>query len=74
MNSSWYPNTDLSAWTLALIAVVAVGTLTVWLAAVYLADRAQSKPARTASSAGPARESATTNKEPGPPVAGRRAA
>jgi len=34
-----YPNTVLSAWQLAVIAVVAVGCLSVWLIAVYLADR-----------------------------------
>ena len=34
-----YPNTALAAWQLALIAVVAVGTLTVWLVAVFLAAR-----------------------------------
>ncbi len=28
-----YPNTALTAWQLALIALVAVGTLTVWLVA-----------------------------------------
>ncbi len=34
-----YPNTVLSAWQLAVIAVVAVGTLVFWLVAVYLAAR-----------------------------------
>ncbi len=34
-----YPNSALSAWQLAIIAVVAVGTLAIWLAAVYLAAR-----------------------------------
>lgn len=34
-----YPNTVLSAWQLAIIAVVAVGCLAVWLIAVYLAAR-----------------------------------
>ena len=34
-----YPNTVLTAWQLALIALVAVGTLTVWLVAVFIAAR-----------------------------------
>jgi hypothetical protein len=33
------PNSALSAWQLAIIAVVAVTTLAAWLAAVYLAAR-----------------------------------
>ncbi|MBV9206248.1 MAG: hypothetical protein JO037_12825 [Actinobacteria bacterium] len=43
MNGSWYPNTALPAWTLAIMAVVAMATLSVWLIAVYLADRSQSR-------------------------------
>lgn len=35
-----YPNPALSAWQLAIMAVVAVAALAVWLTAVYLADRA----------------------------------
>jgi hypothetical protein len=34
-----YPNPALSAWQLATIAIVAVGTLAIWLTAVYLAAR-----------------------------------
>ena len=34
-----YPNTVLSAWQLALIAVVAAGALAGWLVAVFLAAR-----------------------------------
>ena len=34
-----YPNSALSAWQLAVIAVVAVGTLAFWLIAVFLAAR-----------------------------------
>lgn len=85
MNSSWYPNSALPAWTLALIAIVAVGTLTVWLVAVYRADRPQSKPRGAASPAGsgqaPASPAgtgpaavATGEKAPGLPAADRRAA
>jgi hypothetical protein len=34
-----YPNSALSAWQLAIMAVVAVVTLAVWLTAIYLAAR-----------------------------------
>jgi hypothetical protein len=34
-----YPNTALSAWQLAVIAIVAVATLAAWIAAVFLAAR-----------------------------------
>ena len=34
-----YPNSALSAWQLTVIALVAVGTLAIWLIAVYLAAR-----------------------------------
>jgi hypothetical protein len=34
-----YPNSALSAWQLAIMAVVAVTTLAIWLTAVYLAAR-----------------------------------
>jgi hypothetical protein len=34
-----YPNTVLAAWQLVVIALVAVGTLTAWLVAVFLAAR-----------------------------------
>jgi hypothetical protein len=34
-----YPNTALAAWQLAVIALVAVGTLAAWLVAVFLAAR-----------------------------------
>ena len=33
------PNSTLSAWQLAIMAVVIVASLAVWLIAVYLADR-----------------------------------
>jgi hypothetical protein len=33
------PNNALAAWQLAVIALVAVGTLTVWLVAVFVAAR-----------------------------------
>ena len=34
-----YPNSALSAWQLATIAIVAVAALAIWLIAVYLAAR-----------------------------------
>ena len=34
-----YPNTVLAAWQLTVIALVAVGTLTGWLVAVFIAAR-----------------------------------
>jgi len=34
-----YPNTSLSAWQLAVMAVVAVAALAAWLTAVFLAAR-----------------------------------
>ena len=34
-----YPNSALSAWQLAIMAVVVVAALAVWLIAVYLAAR-----------------------------------
>ena len=43
-----YPNTVLTAWQLALIALVAVGTLTAWLVAVFLAARPSSHAGRAA--------------------------
>jgi ABC-type nickel/cobalt efflux system permease component RcnA len=33
------PNSALSAWQLAIMAVVIVASLAVWLIAIYLADR-----------------------------------
>jgi cytoskeletal protein RodZ len=42
-----YPNSALSAWQLAVMAVVAVTALAVWLAAVYLAAR-EPRPDRSA--------------------------
>ncbi len=71
-----YPNSALSAWQLAVIAVVAVAGLAVWLTAVYLAAReprthAQASagaPAETAA-AGPA---AAGSGDRTPAVAGDR--
>ncbi len=38
-----YPNSDLSAWQLALVAVVAMVTLIIWIGAVFLAAREPSR-------------------------------
>ena len=65
MNSSWYPNTALPAWTLAIMAVVAMATLSVWLIAVYLADRSQSR-AGAAAAARAGAEAADTAERPVP--------
>jgi hypothetical protein len=43
-----YPNTVLSAWQLAVIALVAVGTLAGWLVAVFLAARPSGRGGRAA--------------------------
>ncbi len=74
-----YPNSALSAWQLAVIAVVAVAGLAIWLAAVYLAAReprthAQASAATPAEigaapAAGPA---AAGSGDSGPAVAGDR--
>jgi hypothetical protein len=75
-----YPNTVLSAWQLALIALVAVGTLTGWLVAVFLAARptrhadhtAQASPGEGAAAGG---GQPAVRAEPGPArQAGRRQA
>jgi hypothetical protein len=42
--ASAYPNSALPAWSLLAIALVAAGTLAVWLALVYLAARQPHKP------------------------------
>lgn len=69
-----YPNSALSAWQLALIAVVAVVGLAVWLAAVYLAAREPRTHAQ-ASAAAPAETAAGSAAGPGdrtPAVAGEQ--
>jgi len=43
-----YPNNVLAAWQLAVIAVVAVATLTAWLVAVFLAARPSHRADQTA--------------------------
>ena len=67
------PNTSLSAWQLAVIAVVAVAALAVWLTAVYLAARdpdrhdqaaASSAPGATAADTGSRSPVPTGNREP----------
>ncbi len=69
-----YPNSALSAWQLAVIAVVAVVGLAVWLAAVYLAAREPRTHAQ-ASAGAPAEAAAGSAAGPGdrtPAVAGDR--
>ena len=80
-----YPNTSLSAWHLALMAVVAVAALAVWLIAVYHAARdpgghdqaaAGSGPgaAAAAADAGSRTPAASGGREPERPPAGQAAA
>ncbi len=69
-----YPNSALSAWQLAVIAVVAVAGLAVWLTAVYLASREPRTHAQ-ASAAAPAETAAAPAGDSGdrtPAVAGDR--
>jgi hypothetical protein len=80
------PNSALSAWQLATIAVVAVGALAIWLIAVYLAAReprkrdlaAAAPPADAtvaATGSRPAVPTAVTGEgEPAEPARGRKAA
>jgi hypothetical protein len=76
-----YPNTVLSAWQLAVIALVAVGTLTAWLVAVFLAARpsrradqgAQASPAVRPGAAGTGQPATADEPEPAR-QAGRREA
>ena len=75
-----YPNTVLTAWQLTLIALVAVGTLTVWLVAVFLAARPSDRADRAAlaspgesAAAGTGQPAAVAEPEPAQ-QAGRREA
>jgi hypothetical protein len=76
-----YPNSALSAWQLAIMAVVPVMVLAAWLTAVYLAARDTG--GRKQATAGSPPESAAAGKgsrslspaqEPGRPPADRAAA
>jgi hypothetical protein len=51
--ASAYPNSDISAGAMTVIAVVMVGTLVFWLAMVYVASREPRKPRLTGQQAGP---------------------
>ena len=76
-----YPNSAVSAWQLAVVAVVPVMALAAWLTAVYLAARdtgghkqatAGSPPGSAA--AGKGSRSTPSTREPGRPRADRAAA
>ena len=77
-----YPNTVLSAWQLALMAVVAVVTLAGWLIAVFVAARepggrnlaAAASPAEAATAGIGSRAPATADREPERPPTDRAAA
>ena len=80
------PNSALSAWQLAVMAVVPVAVLVAWLSAIFLAareprGRAQASAASPADAAAPETRSAhdapapmTGDGEPAPPADGRIAA
>jgi len=78
-----YPNSALSAWQLAIIAIAAAGALAVWLVAVYLAARqprgqdqaaAGSAPETAAAGAGSRSPAVLSEREPERPPADRAAA
>jgi hypothetical protein len=75
-----YPNSALAAWQLALIAVVAVGTLAAWLAAVFLAARPPRRADGAAlaspgeSAAGTRQPAVAAEPEPAKQAEGRKAA
>jgi hypothetical protein len=78
-----YPNTDLSAWALAIMAVVAVVTLAAWLIAIFAAARepvgheqaAAGVPTGSAAAVPDSRSPATAgDRERERPAAGRAAA
>ena len=77
-----YPNTVLSAWQLAVIAVVPVVALTAWLVAVFLAARpsrradqgALASPADRPGAAGPEQPATAAEPEPARQAGGREAA
>jgi membrane protein implicated in regulation of membrane protease activity len=55
-----YPNSALSAWQLAIMAVVAVTALAVWLTAVFLAAREPRPDHAAAASSGASAATGTT--------------
>ena len=78
-----YPNSALSAWQLAIMAVVVMVTMVAWLGAIYLAAReparhhqaAAGSPAESATAgAGPRTLAPAGGREPARPPAGRAAA
>jgi hypothetical protein len=78
-----YPNPALSAWQLAIMAVVPVVTMAVWLIAIYVAAReprghnlaAAASPAESATAGIGSRVPASAGRaEPERPPAGRAAA
>lgn len=78
-----YPNTALSVWQLAIMAVVMVAALAVWLTAVFLAARepgghgraaAGSAPGATAAGSGSRTPAMIGDREPERPPVERTAA
>jgi hypothetical protein len=66
-----YPSTALSAWQLAVMAVVAMSALAVWLIAVYLAAREPGGHSQAAAGSAPGAAAAGTGSLT-PAVAGER--
>ena len=59
-----YPNTVLSAWQLAVIALVPVAALTAWLVAIFLAARPSRRADQAALTSHPARPGAAGTEQP----------
>ena len=62
-----YPNSALSAWELAVMAVVAVMALAVWLTAVFLAAREPRPDRAAAASSGTSAAAGTAAARTAPP-------
>jgi len=61
-----YPNTSLSAWQLAVMAVVAVAALAAWLTAVFLAARDPGGHQQAAAGSAPGAAAGTSSRSPVP--------
>jgi hypothetical protein len=66
-----YPNTALSAWQLAIMAVVAMSTLIAWLVAIFLAAREPGGQSQAAAGSAPGAAAADTGSRT-PEVTGAR--
>jgi len=66
-----YPTTALSAWQLAVMAVVAVASLAAWLTAVYLAARDPGGHQQAAAGSAPGAAAACTGSRSAAPAGER---